>query len=525
MGNCLAPVTAETEAALPDTEEWQVAKKITPSAGSVAKFSLGLPGGFAEEYELLKKIGKGEQATVHKCRSKSTNEEYAVKIIKKKKFLKEGARLQLFLKEVEVLRALQGCSRVVKLVAVMEDDKQLYIVQELCKGSELFKQILKNHAYSEASAARIVKQIFEFVAQIHLKGVAHRDVKPQNFLFKNEDGEEICAVDFGFSDFFQKGEVFQDNLGSPIYVAPEVLWGKGYGREVDVWSAGVVMYLMLCGQPPFKGNSEMDTLDEVMWGELNLSDDPWHTISEEAKDLLRKVLDKSPEARFTASQALSHPWLKEGGASSTPLDYHVVERMQNFSTRCSHAKLLMSMIAGHLQAEEVKDLHDQFELMDSNGDGRVSMKSLERAVSQVRLGPAGERAISEEKLQDVFAQIDKNCSGMFDYSDFVAAVVNWEQLHMQDVKTLRDCARNLFNSIDVDGNGFVDPEDVKLYAGESTEMSEVLAAADKNGKGQVSFPEFWNLVRRVTRRDQDSGLQDVEFSSPSEHWRTKAIET
>ncbi|GMH40425.1 hypothetical protein BSKO_08329 [Bryopsis sp. KO-2023] len=467
------------------------------------KFDLGYPPGFEEKYELLKKIGKGAQGKVYRCRCKESGKMFAVKVVKKKLFAKDSVFMQLFQKEVKILQTLKGCTNMCNMIDIFEDRKKLYLVQDLCEGGELFKQIRKKvkKGYTEAAAANIVRQMLKFVAEIHLRGIAHRDIKPQNFIFKDLAGSEICAVDFGLGDFFEKGKPMRGKVGSALYVAPEILFGEGYGPEVDVWSVGVVMYLMLCGCPPFKGATDTETLFEVMGADLSFSFDPWYTISDSAKDLVMKLLDRSQESRITASQALSHEWLKEGGAPPTALDFSVIHRMENFARCCGARRLLMSQVARRLDPESLAFLRDQFILMDTDNDGLVSMSDLEHAICQLRSGEGGDRVIPYEKVEEIFMNIDLDQSGGVDYWEFIASVVNWQQLSGNPAitKDLRKCALDVFKTIDLDGNGFVDPNEIEMFVGGGEDAAEIVAEVARNRDGHVNFRQFCRVLHHKRR--------------------------
>ncbi|MBA0819799.1 hypothetical protein Gohar_003754, partial [Gossypium harknessii] len=201
-------------------------------------------------YEIGKKLGIGEFGITHQCFDLETGEAFACKKIAKAK-LRTEVDLEDVRREVEIMRHLPKHPNIVTFREAFEDKEAIYLVMELCRGGELFDRILAKGHYSERAAATIIKTILEIVKVCHEHGVIHRDLKPENFLFADEsESAPIKAIDFGLSIFYESGQRFSDIVGSPYYMAPEVL-KRNYGEEVDVWSIGVILYILLCGVPPF----------------------------------------------------------------------------------------------------------------------------------------------------------------------------------------------------------------------------------------------------------------------------------
>ncbi|PNY14907.1 calcium-dependent protein kinase 9-like protein [Trifolium pratense] len=212
------------------------------------------------------------------------------------------------------MQHMSGKPNIVEFKGAYEDKKSVHVVMELCVGGQLFDRIIAKGKYSERDAASICRQIVNIVHICHIKGVMHRDLKPENLLLSSEDDKAtIIATDFGLSVFIEEGKVYTDIVGSAYYVAPEVLRQK-YGKEIDIWSAGVILYILLCGVPPFWAETEKEIFDVILQGHIDFESHPWPIISNSAKDLIRKMLTQDPKKRITASQVLvEHPWLKEGG--------------------------------------------------------------------------------------------------------------------------------------------------------------------------------------------------------------------
>ncbi|VAH44649.1 unnamed protein product [Triticum turgidum subsp. durum] len=204
----------------------------------------------AERYELGGELGRGEFGVTYLCTDRATREALACKSISKKK-LRTAVDVEDVRREVEIMRHLPKHPNIVTLRDTYEDDNAVHLVMELCEGGELFDRIVARGHYTERAAAVVTKTIVEVVQMCHKHGVMHRDLKPENFLFANKkETAALKAIDFGLSVFFTPGERFTEIVGSPYYMAPEVL-KRNYGQEVDVWSAGVILYILLCGVPPF----------------------------------------------------------------------------------------------------------------------------------------------------------------------------------------------------------------------------------------------------------------------------------
>lgn len=189
------------------------------------------------------------------------------------------------------------------------------MVLDLCSASDLHHRIVTRRIIPEPEAASVMDQLFQALAHSHRLGVAHRDVKPDNILF--DERNRLKLADFGSAEIFKHGERMSGVVGTPYYVAPEVLAGRDYCEKIDVWSAGVVLYIMLAGFPPFYGDSAVEIFEAVLRGNLRFPARVFQSVSPAAKDLLRRMLCKDVSRRFSAEQALRHPWITSGGGSLT----------------------------------------------------------------------------------------------------------------------------------------------------------------------------------------------------------------
>ncbi|CAL8171276.1 unnamed protein product [Prunus armeniaca] len=344
----------------------------------------GYDKNFDKRYTIGKLLGHGQFGYTYVATDKANGDRVAVKRIDKNKMILPIA-VEDVKREVKILKELAGHENVVQFYNAFEDDSYVFIVMELCEGGELLDRILekKDSRYTEKDAAVVVRQMLKVAAECHLHGLVHRDMKPENFLFKSKALDSpLKATDFGLSDFIKPGKKFQDIVGSAYYVAPEVLRRKS-GPESDVWSIGVITYILLCGRRPFWDKTEDGIFKEVLRNKPDFRRKPWPTISSSAKDFVKKILVKDPRARLTAAQALSHPWVREGGnASEIPIDISVLNNMRQFVRYSRLKQFALRALASTLNAEELSDLKDQFDAIDVDKNGSISLEEMRQALAK-----------------------------------------------------------------------------------------------------------------------------------------------
>jgi calcium/calmodulin-dependent protein kinase I len=257
-------------------------------------------------YDLGDEIGRGGFSVVVDAVKKKNSQRVAVKCIEKK--MVEGEDIKLLIREVKIMKRLNH-PHILKLFEVFEDEKSYYLVMELVEGKELFDKIVERGQYSEKDTARIINQIVSAVAYLHENDIAHRDLKPENLLSAGSDENEVIKIaDFGFSKNFGE-EKLMTSCGSPGYVAPEVLTCESYDNSVDMWSIGVILYILLCGYPPFYADNAPALFKKIMDVQYDFDDPSWDDVSEDAKNLIKALLVKEPGDRLTAAQVLEHPWV------------------------------------------------------------------------------------------------------------------------------------------------------------------------------------------------------------------------
>ncbi|CAO2827428.1 unnamed protein product [Amaranthus hypochondriacus] len=438
-------------------------------------------------YTLSKKLGQGQYGTTYLCTENSTGKKYACKSIPKRKLLCREDCDDVW-REIQIMHHLAENPNVVTIKGTYEDSLHVHLVMELCEGGELFDRIVAKGQYSEREAARLIKTIVGVVEACHSLGVIHRDLKPENFLFESTaEDSPLKATDFGLSVFYQPGDTFSDVVGSPFYVAPEVL-NKLYGPEADVWSVGVILYILLSGVPPFWAETDAGIFRQILHGKIDFETLPWPSISEGAKDLIRKMLVKDPKKRLTAYQVLSHPWIVDDtNVPDNPLDSAVLSRLKQFSAMNKIKKMACRVIAERLSEEEIGGLKELFKKIDKDQSGSITFDELRNGLRRV------DSKIKESEIEDLMHAADVDENGTIDYGEFVAAT-----LHLNKLEREENLA-SAFAYFDKDGSGYITIDELQQACKElglsDHHLEEMIMEVDQDHDGQIDYGEFVAMMR------------------------------
>lgn len=287
-----------------------------------------------DRYVLGEQLGWGQFGVIRACADKFTGEVLACKSIAKDRLVTQDD-VQSVKLEIEIMSKLSGHPHVVALKAVYEEEAYVHLVMELCAGGELFHRLEKQGRYSESQAKIIFRHLMQVVLYCHDNGVVHRDLKPENILLATKSSSSpIKLADFGLATYIKPGQSLLGTVGSPFYIAPEVLSG-GYTQAADVWSAGVILYILLSAMPPFWGKTKSKIFDAVRAADLRFPSEPWDKISKSAQELIKKMLCVDPLKRLTAEQVLAHSWMEEVSPTTEDSHEHNISCSEHLNNRDS----------------------------------------------------------------------------------------------------------------------------------------------------------------------------------------------
>mmetsp|Transcript_2897 Transcript_2897/g.8124 ORF Transcript_2897/g.8124 Transcript_2897/m.8124 type:complete len:1038 (+) Transcript_2897:205-3318(+) len=464
-------------------------------------------------------LGSGISGIVRLATHKATGVKYAVKCLDLGLVDNDKGLAQLR-EEIFIMTQLDH-PNIVRLYEVYEGHSEIYLVQELCLGGELFDRLDEqpDYHYTEAECARLIKQMLCAVRYLHSRGIIHRDLKLENFLFSSTSADsELKMIDFGLSKHFRFGEVHHEAVGTPYTVAPEVIRGN-YDERCDIWAIGVISFLLLSGDPPFGGCGGPEPLMTVRSNILKglyafEPADIWCLVSQGARDFIKNMLVIDPKARPTAQQAQQHPWLLDWANRSKTEDDNVinpnvVEALVNFKELSDMKKLLCEVLSFTLLPEQITDLRKEFEKMDTDGSGEISLSALKEVlVTNAGAGSLG--ALTEEEVEDIFnAMRVKKTETRIHWHEFIAAGLSQCQVDDRNL-------RLAFDRIDSDHKGYVTIEDVMDLLGSDSVHSEEMMrkmwgdsmkAANCN-KSRITYDDFLHLMK-----GQNAEVVDIEKTS------------
>ncbi|KAL6123026.1 hypothetical protein ACLB2K_075549 [Fragaria x ananassa] len=365
-------------------------------------------------------------------------------------------------REVKILKALSGHKNLVKFYDAFEDANNVYIVME-------------GGRYTEDDAKVIVVQILSVVAYCHLQGVVHRDLKPENFLFATkEEDSPMRVIDFGLSDFIRPDQRLNDIVGSAYYVAPEVLH-RSYSVEADMWSIGVITYILLCGSRPFWARTESGIFRSVLRADPNFDDTPWPTVSPEAKDFVKRLLNKDHRKRMTAAQALTHPWLWDE-RRAVPLDLLIYKLVKSYVRATPFRRAAIKALSKAITEDELYYLRAQFTLLEPK-HGYVSLDNFRTALMKNATD-----AMKESRVHDIINVMEPLSHKKLDFEEFCVAAVSTYQL--EALEGWEKIASTAFECFEREGNRVISVEEL----------------AQEMNLGPTSYPLLKDWIRTSDRK-------------------------
>ncbi|KAJ6839120.1 CDPK-related kinase 3-like [Iris pallida] len=442
-----------------------------------------------------KEVGRGHFGHTSSARVKKGDlkgQVVAVKTIPKAK-MTTPISIEDVRREVKILKALSGHKNLVKFYDACEDALNVYIVMELCEGGELLDRILsRGGRYMEDDAKVIVTQILSVVSFCHLQGVVHRDLKPENFLFSTSDeNAPMKLIDFGLSDFIRPDERLNDIVGSAYYVAPEVLH-RSYSMEADIWSIGVITYILLCGSRPFWARTESGIFRSVLRADPNFVDSPWPSVSPEAKDFVKRLLNKDYRKRMTAAQALSHPWLRDENRQ-IPLDIVIYKLVKAYVRSTPLKRAALKALSKALTEDELLYLRSQFKLLEPSKDGRVSLENFRMALVRNATD-----AMQVSKVPDILNLLEPLSNRRMDFEEFCAAAIS--PYHLEALAGWEEIANTAFQYFELEGNRVITVEELAQEMNLSPSYYSMVQDWVRHSDGKLNFLGYTKYLHGVTVR-------------------------
>ena len=434
-------------------------------------------------YKFKEILGGGHFGTVRVAykRKEEPRRYYAIKSISKKNL--SPSDLEDLIKEVDIISGLDH-PVIIDFYETYQDEFFFHIVMELCKGKEVFQKIASEGKIEEKKVAIVIHKVLNAIAYCHSRGITHRDIKPENILFEtNELNSEIKLIDFGLSRKYSADQKMHTILGTPYYIAPEVLKGN-YDEKCDIWSIGALTYIMLCGEPPFKGKSNNEIFMKIIKEPIKFNPYKWNNLSENSKNFIRNLLNKDPNKRPNAMEALGHIWFNSIEISSPKnITQDILNNIKNFRIKQQFKKIVLRYLLSTLNESELKKYKRAFYAIDFKHNGTISKEELIKAFE------IGKIEITNENIDFVFKLCDENRKGSLDYTDFLMCA--YDKNYLLTEKKLEMA----FQYFDVDNSGIIEIHDVK-------------DAMLRFGKNVVDSDDTKKLIMEITK---DENVESIEL--------------
>lgn len=489
-------------------------------------------GQLEDFYTIGKRLNAGSICLTNEATCVANGERVAVQTIRKVKV----KRVQRLNKQLAILKKMNH-KHICKLLDSFQDHRNVYLIFELCEGGDVLDRILKMGRLYEIEVVLLMQCLLQAIDHMHAQCVCHMDIKADNLLLttkgkicQDEDSTVVKLIDFDNASEYGSGKMVQFTDGPPYYmeknratnpagiemrhdetaqlkgcsqvlqtrkvkvyyVAPEVVWSRrGYNQSADLWSAGVTMFILLSGYPPFPGENDEDVLYRAQYREPDFSGRVFETVSREARKLLENLLDKTAKKRFTAAKALDDDWLKMKMrlSGNPPLDTSIVENLQNFYAHNNLKKVALHYIAQNVDESQIHRLAEAFKRMDTNGDGTLSKHELKEGLNNVK------STQTNPDLQAILAGVSTSSAGKIDYIEFITAALN-ERRYIRE-----EMIWEAFRRFDKDGSGKLSKDEIiagvnnhQFHTVDKKEITELLQDIDENGDGTIDFDEFSAMI-------------------------------
>eukprot|EP00439_Symbiodinium_sp_Y106_P041812 s5115_g5.t1 len=545
MGVCVAKQATTKDGQSPQGNESNVARKTSTdnltisldrakamsfnAASTHARYHSASSGGrqLEDDYEIFPKrvLGEGCSGLVIMAKGRNDGRKYALKRIHKLKV--QPKVLKQLTAEVEIYLMLDH-PHIAALRDVYETEAEIALLTECCEGGELYSRLSNSGTYAESDAAEATHQMLLAVGYLHAHHVVHRDLKLENFLYETQEANSaLKLIDFGFAKIWDPSTLMLASCGSIAYVSPDVLKGEGYTSKCDLWSLGVIVFMLLVGYPPFHG-SEKDMRTNILAASVDWSHKSrWRKVSEDAVDFVKCLLVKDPVQRMDVGQALEHKWLKPKNLKEPHpvLDRDSLRALRRYADTSRVRRAVLQLLAQELAPDETKDLRDVFLSLDKTGEGTISLGELKQAIrgeavpelpeatpeapgssspKSPKTPAARLRRAKSEVIGSLFEVLDANGDEQVYYSDFLAATMDVRKQLRQEA------VLSAFNRLDADGSGTISPDDLRKVIGETFEGVNVellVREADAACRGELTFQDFLSLLEATDASVSPTGRQ------------------
>mmetsp|Transcript_67753 Transcript_67753/g.124694 ORF Transcript_67753/g.124694 Transcript_67753/m.124694 type:complete len:540 (+) Transcript_67753:57-1676(+) len=458
----------------------EVTKKVAERAGKITVTGRyhRLPKKLEDDYQVEQKVlGSGYNGSVHLAKDKVNKRRFAVKEFKLHGV--SGEKKEELETECEIFLSMDH-PHVARLTDVYESEDNLSLVMECMEGGELFNRVTERKRFNEKDAVVAAYQMLLAVNYIHSHGVVHRDIKLENFLYEKKDSDHLKLIDFGFSKIWDPDTKMALSCGTLAYVAPEVL-DKSYTSQCDLWSLGVVIFILLVGYMPFSG-SEAHQVQMIKTAKYTIKKEPWAKVTQQASEFVAKLLVADPKKRMNADQALKHPWIaqRDSLVPHADIDKATADALIDFAQVSSFRRACMSVMAWSLTNEERARVREMFLEMDKNKKGTITLGEFKRVLED-------KFHMDDDKVTEAFKSLDMNHSEEIHYSEFLAAMVS-SRLKMHD-----DLLKQTFRRFDTDNSGYITEANLRDVLGdtfEGAEVDELMSEIKTRNDGKISCEEF-----------------------------------
>ena len=402
--------------------------------------------------------------------------------------------------EIEILKKISH-PNITNIFEIFEDNKKYYIIMEFLEGGELFDAITSIGSFSEESACKVMKQLLSAIYYLHSNCIVHRDLKPENIMLlqkPDNNNYHIKLIDFGTAKQFKPGKKMSKFIGTSYYIAPEVLKER-YDEKCDVWSCGIILYILLCGYPPFNGNTNVEIFHAIQNQNPIFTGEEWEDITSEVKDLIKLMLKKNPNERWSAEQCLKHKWFKMLDESENNqniqknfklIQMNAINHMTQFVSENRFKQAVLQFISTqfNLQKEE-GDLREIFKSMDISGTGQITKNEFCNKLVEL-YGEIDGKNIAA----NIFNNLDLDGSGKISYDEFLSSMISSKKILTEER------LEKAFNMFDKDNSGKLSIEEIKnVFGGTEEQWKKVISEIDLNKDGEVDFAEFKIMMENMDK--------------------------